>query len=73
MLFRISVRCRYDRRRQDLVDVVAGQDEYIFRIIGLQEVDVLVDGEFILEKKDITLQFRGSSNQRIVTRDQFMI
>ena len=27
-----------------LVDVVAGQDEYIFRVIGLQEVDVLVDG-----------------------------
>lgn len=29
-------------------------------------VDVLVDGEFILEKKDISLQFRGSSNQRII-------
>ena len=39
----------------------------------LSYIDVLVDGEFILEKKDITLQFRGSSNQRIVTRDQFMI
>ena len=29
-------------------------------------IDVLVDGEFILDKKDISLQFRGSSNQRII-------
>lgn len=29
-------------------------------------IDVLVDGEFILEKKDIRLPFRGSSNQRIL-------
>lgn len=29
-------------------------------------IDVLVDGEFILAKKDISLQFRGSRNQRII-------
>ena len=32
----------------------------------LKMIDVLVDGEFILEKKDITLRFRGSSNQRVI-------
>lgn len=32
----------------------------------LSLIDVLVDGEFVLEKKDITLEFRGSSNQRIL-------
>ena len=32
----------------------------------LSYIDVLVDGEFILEQKDISLQFRGSANQRII-------
>lgn len=32
----------------------------------LQWVDVLVDGPFELEKRDLRLPFRGSSNQRIV-------
>lgn len=32
----------------------------------LELVDVLVDGPFIEDKKDLTLAFRGSSNQRII-------
>lgn len=32
----------------------------------LECIDVLVDGRFQLENKDITLKFRGSSNQRII-------
>ncbi|MCR5256257.1 MAG: anaerobic ribonucleoside-triphosphate reductase activating protein [Acetatifactor sp.] len=32
----------------------------------LENIDILVDGEFVMAKKDITLQFRGSSNQRIL-------
>jgi anaerobic ribonucleoside-triphosphate reductase activating protein len=32
----------------------------------LSYIDVLVDGEFKLEEKDITLQFRGSRNQRVL-------
>ena len=30
----------------------------------LRQIDVLVDGEFVEAKKDLTLIFRGSSNQR---------
>lgn len=32
----------------------------------LSYIDVLVDGEFILARKDISLKFRGSDNQRII-------
>ena len=32
----------------------------------LKEIDVLVDGPFILEKRNITIPFRGSENQRII-------
>ena len=32
----------------------------------LKYLDVLVDGPFILEKRDTSLLFRGSSNQRII-------
>ena len=32
----------------------------------LRYVDVLVDGPFLLEQKDISLAFRGSRNQRIL-------
>jgi anaerobic ribonucleoside-triphosphate reductase activating protein len=32
----------------------------------LKLIDVLVDGEYIKEFRDITLAFRGSSNQRII-------
>ena len=34
--------------------------------IDLSCIDVLVDGEFELNNRDITLAFRGSSNQRII-------
>ena len=32
----------------------------------LEKLDVLVDGPFVLARKDLGLRFRGSSNQRIV-------
>ena len=32
----------------------------------LKEVDILIDGKFILEQKSLMLKFRGSKNQRII-------
>ena len=32
----------------------------------LSLTDILVDGRFVIEKKDLTLAFRGSSNQRLI-------
>lgn len=33
---------------------------------GLELIDVLVDGPFIEEQKDLTLAYRGSRNQRVI-------
>lgn len=47
-----------------LEDLLAEGDETILNIFEL--IDVLVDGPFIQELKDVSLPFRGSSNQRII-------
>lgn len=36
----------------------------------IYKADILVDGQFIKEKKDLNLKFRGSSNQRIIDIQQ---
>lgn len=45
-------------------DLVAQHDNYIDYI--LTNADVLVDGPYIQEERDITLKMRGSRNQRII-------
>lgn len=42
------------------------RDKDDLRVI-LQSIDVLIDGPFIQEKKDLTLKWRGSSNQRVIS------
>ena len=49
----------------DLVKGVKVWTEFTDEILSY--IDTLVDGPFIEEEKDITLQFRGSRNQRIIT------
>ena len=41
------------------------KDDYYLEPI-LRLADVLVDGPFIQEQKDLTLAFKGSSNQRVI-------
>ena len=36
------------------------------RLEILKEVDVLIDGKFEADKRDIMLKYRGSSNQRVI-------
>ena len=36
----------------------------------LKNIDVLIDGPFIQEERNITLKFRGSNNQRVLYRGQ---
>ncbi|MBQ9516225.1 MAG: anaerobic ribonucleoside-triphosphate reductase activating protein [Ruminococcus sp.] len=51
----------YDR------DLIAGGRKHTdFTDEMLSYVDILVDGPYVEELHDITLQFRGSSNQRII-------
>lgn len=38
----------------------------------LPYIDVVVDGPFILEKRDLLLHFRGSSNQRLIDVKKFL-
>lgn len=45
-------------------DLVAKHEKILQNI--LQEIDVLIDGPFIQEQRDITLAMRGSKNQRII-------
>lgn len=52
---------------EELTDM-ARSDEDVRQLMNL--ADMLVDGRFILEKRDLTLRFRGSSNQRIIDMNE---
>lgn len=41
-------------------------NENFWKKMCLLQCDVLVDGKFIDEQKDLTLKFRGSKNQRVI-------
>jgi anaerobic ribonucleoside-triphosphate reductase activating protein len=36
----------------------------------LEQTDILVDGPFLQEQKDLTLRFRGSRNQRVINMNE---
>lgn len=48
-------------------ETIVGKPEYMPL---LETIDVLVDGPFVLGRRDISLFFRGSGNQRIIDVQQ---
>ena len=40
--------------------------EDICKLEPVQDIDVIVDGPFVESLKDLRLEYRGSSNQRII-------
>ena len=40
--------------------------ETIYTLPFLKDVDVIVDGPFILEQRDVSLKWKGSPNQRVI-------
>ncbi len=55
---------------RDLLRESRARCECTDEMLGL--IDVLVDGEYIEEQRDISLPFRGSANQRIIDIKQTM-
>lgn len=53
---------------RDLLGESRARCEYTDEMLSM--IDVLVDGEFIAEKRSLMLNFRGSSNQRIILVQQ---
>lgn len=53
---------------RDLLGESRARCEYTDEMLSM--IDVLVDGEFIVEKRNLMLNFRGSSNQRIILVQQ---
>lgn len=49
-------------------DLLDRDDEQINAI--LNQVDILIDGPFVQDKRDLTLYLRGSSNQRVINLQQ---
>lgn len=49
----------------------SGRCEWTDEILSM--IDVLVDGRFMIEQKDLTLQFKGSRNQRILNIPQSLL
>ena len=57
---------------EELLDRANSRCHCEFTMEILENIDVLVDGKFVLELKDLSLKFRGSSNQRIIDMKRSM-
>ncbi len=49
------------------------KNERLYLALILWNVDYLIDGRFVQEKRDLTLKWRGSSNQRVLDCTESML
>lgn len=64
----------YEKYPHKTIWLYTGYDwEQICGLPFIKKVDVVVDGEFIVEKKDTKLHWRGSSNQRVIDVQRTLI
>lgn len=64
-LYEDLLKYEQEERKKFCCQIINGEVHTSSRPI-LHHIDVLVDGPFIEEQKDLSLKFRGSSNQRII-------
>ena len=64
-----------ETQKDIFIKLVSNEYSYIFQVLfniidddylTLELIDVLIDGRYEQDKRDITLPLRGSSNQRII-------
>lgn len=60
------LRNRFSNKKLDFWLWTGYTFEEISMIPGIDVFDVIVDGKFEIEKKDLTIPWRGSSNQRVI-------
>lgn len=53
-----------------LEELVALSEKDLFILKLLAQLDFLIDGPFLLEERDLTLEFRGSKNQRMLSKKE---
>lgn len=59
----MNVWCYTGYTFEEVMEMAKHNEHYLK---ALENIDVLVDGRFVLSKKSFDVEFRGSSNQRII-------
>ena len=65
-VFRIAKICKEKFPEKDIWCWTGYNFEDISMFPDIKYIDVIVDGKFEIDKKDLTLVWRGSSNQRVI-------